>query len=253
MKTKFIVVLFIFIFPSLQLSALDRVVDNAGLLSATEKNGLVRLINSVSTAYNFDLVIVTENSIGHTRPVDYADDFFDNNGYGFGSRDGCLFLIVTGSRDYLFSTSGRGIDLLNSTAFTKLSSGVVKHLREDNYYAAFNAFLEDWQQFLVLKSAGRNYNFFYRWNIVLVSAGWLIAFLTGFIVVEIWKRGMNTAMLQTHASAYIVPDSLVFNEKKESFLYSSVSKSTRQSDTSSGGGIHTGSSGRSHGGGGGKY
>jgi len=233
--------------------ALERIVDNAGILSAAQKGHLENYAASVAMIYNFDLVIVTERSIGNMNPMVYADNFFDYNGYG---QNGCLFLQVTGSRDYWFSTSGRGIEILNSTAEGKLETDTVKFLRESNYYEAYMAFLKNWELFLSLNAqGGRTYNFFYRWNLVLVAAAWLIALAIGFIIVQVWKAGMNTAIPQRAAAAYVIPGSLVFRVKKDSFLYSTVSKVRRQTQTTSsgGGGMHTGSSGRSHGGFGGKY
>jgi len=265
MKTKFVVLPLLFILSALPLFSqeyvlsgkLDRVVDRAGLLSPGEKGSLMTRLNSLSEQYKFDLVIVTENSIGDVSPMNYADDFFDYNGYGLGSgRDGCLFLIVTGTRDYWISTSGRGIDILNSTAFDKLESDTIKFLREDNYYAAINSFLDNWEKFLVLETKGRSYRFLERWNLVVVVIGWLIALITGFIVVQIWKRGMNTAFLQTQADSYVVNGSLAFDTKTDRFLYSLVTKTARPTEdrsSASSGRSHTSSSGSSHGGGGGKY
>jgi uncharacterized protein len=100
MKKKLLLLPILFLFFSVQVFGLDRIVDNAGLLSVSEKNDLINLINTIAAAYNFDLVIVTETSIGNKSPMEYADDFFDYNGYGLGSnRDGCIFLRVMGSRD----------------------------------------------------------------------------------------------------------------------------------------------------------
>jgi uncharacterized protein len=233
----------------------DRIVDNAGLLSPSQKNELSGLMDSIAAAYNFDLIIVTETRIGDISPMKYADDFFDYNGYGLGNnRDGCIFLRVMGNRDYWFSTSGRGINILNLYAFYKLESDTGKYLGQDNYYAAFRAFILAWDEFLELDAKGRSYNFFYRYNLVLMIIVWLVAFGIGLIVVSVWKRGMNTALPKTQASAYIIPGSLNFTTQKDSFLYSTVTKTKRQTQSSSSGRVatHTSSSGRSHGGGGGK-
>jgi uncharacterized protein len=235
----------------------DRIVDNAGILSVSQKNDLISLIDTIAAAYNFDLVIVTETSIVDKSPMQYADDFFDYNGYGMGNgRDGCLFLQVTGSRDMWISTSGRGINVLNPYAYNKLESETVKLLRAGNSYAAFRAFILAWDEFLGLEAqGGRSYNFFYKNNLVLVLISWLIAFVIGLIVVSVWKHGMNTALPKTQAIAYIIPESLNFTTQKDSFLYSTVTKTKRQTQSSSSGRVatHTSSSGRSHGGGGKKY
>ena len=230
----------------------ERIVDNAGLLSDGQKENLRRLTSSIFQNYNFDLVIVTERDIGNTSPMVYADDYFDYNGYG---QDGCLFLQVTGSRDYWFSTSGSGIEILNPFAFGKLENDAVRNLSEGNNYEAYLSFIQNWDLFLNLDQHYRSYNFFYAWNAVLVTVSWIIALSIGFIVVQVWKKGMNTALPQKAAAAYVVSGSLNFKTRKDDFLYSTVTRTRRQTETTSsgGGGIHTGSSGTSHGGGGGKY
>jgi uncharacterized protein len=245
----------LFLFFSVQGYALDRVVDKANLLSASEKEDLASMVYRIAAAYNFDLVIVTETDIGDTSPRDYANDFFDNNGYG---QDGCLFLQVTESHDFYFSTSGKGITVLNSYAYQKLKSDTVKHLVEDNSYAAFLAFVHNWDKFLSLNAKGRSYNFIYKWNIVLVLIVWIVAFVIGLIVVASWKGGMDIVMTKTQAASYSVSNSLNFAAKKDNFLHSTVSKTKLQTHSSAAAkvaasNIHLSSSGKSHGGRGGKY
>jgi len=255
MKAKLFLLSMAMLIISAPLFAKSRVVDSAGLLSASEAASLQSLADTISATYNFDLVIVTENDIGNARPRDYADDFFDNNGYGIGqNRDGCLFLVVMGTRDYWFSTSGRGIGIFSNAAGDKLEKDTVNLLSNGNYYNAFAAFLNDWDEFLGLDLKGMHYNIFYEYNLIMVAIAWLVSLGIGFLIVGIWKKGMNTALPQTQAAAYVVPGSLSFAVKQDQFLYSHVSKTARASDSgSSGGGIHTGSSGMSHGGRGGKF
>jgi uncharacterized protein len=254
-KNLFIAVLLILFLPAFLFA--QRVVDNAGLLSTTEKADLERQLAEIASTYNFDLVIVTETDIGNVYPGSFAGDFFDRGGYGLGNdRDGCLFLQVTGSSDYWFSTSGRGIKILNSTANGKLESDVLRFLRNDDPAGAYRAFINAWEKFLVLDAkGGRSYNFFHQWNAVLVIIAWVVSFLIGLFVVQAWKAQMNTALPQKQADLYVVSGSLAFTSKQERFLYSSVSKTKRQTESSSSlpAMSLTSSSGRTHGGSGGKY
>ena len=245
------------LFLSYPVFARDRIVDNAGLISAGEKADLEKLAGKIAEAYSFDLVIVTEKNIGNATPMEYADDYFDYNGYGLGNdRDGCIFLLDMGNRDFWFSTSGRGIKILNNTyAGDKLESDVVGYLKNNKFFEAFQVFINDWEEFLVLGAKGRSYNFIHEWNIVLVIAAWVIAFIIGFLIVQRWKAQMNTALTKTEADFYMIPGSLAFKEQTDRFLYSTVSKTKRQtkSSSSSSGGTHRSSSGRSHGGRGGRF
>jgi len=245
--------IFFFAIPAF---AQERVVDNAGLLSAGDKQNLINLLASITSEYNFDLVIVTEKNIGNKSPADFADDFFDYNGYGFGqNNDGCILLHVTDSRDIYAGTSGRGIEILTETAQNKLLNDAVKFLSAGNNYEAYRSFLNNWEEFLVLEEHGRSYNFIHQWNIVFIIIAWALAIIIGLIIVSSWKSKMNTAITASQAVAYIVPDSVVFKTKNDNFLYSTVTKTKRQQQTSSSGGSKTriSSSGSRHGGGGRKY
>ncbi|MCL2230179.1 MAG: TPM domain-containing protein [Treponema sp.] len=251
MKTKFVIlylIISILIF-AVPVFSQDRVVDNAGLLSESDKERLQNKITALSSMYNMDLIIVTERSIGNESPMNYAENFFTVNGYGIGdNRDGCLFLNVTGTRDIWATTSGRAIRILNDTALDKVLDDAAKNLKADNHYGAYHSFLANWEEFLILESKDRNYNIIQKNNVYVIIGIWVFAFGIALIVIMHWKRQMNTAIGQTHAAAYIVPGSLSFTEKKDRFLYSTVTKVKREKDSTSRSG-----SGRSFGGGGRRY
>ena len=256
MKKNLLVLALLVLCAPVFLSAQDRVVDNAGLLSGSQEAELERRLAEIASIYDFDLVIVTETSIGNTRTADYADDFFDNRGYGLGQdRDGCLFLQVTGSRDYWFSTSGRGVRILNNTAGGKLESDVRGFLRNGDAAGAYRAYIRAWEEFLALEAKGRNYNHFHRLRFQLFAGTWIFAIGLGFMTVQAMKAQMNTALPKKEADSYVIPGSLAFTAQQERFLYSTVTKTKRSSSSSSssGSGGRTSSSGRRHGGRGGKY
>jgi len=166
-----------------------RIIDNAGLLTAEQKAELTQMIDSVSAEYSFDLVIVTEKNISGKTPTEYADDFFDYNGYGAGEgRDGCLFLQVTDTRDYAFSSAGRGIKILNPYANARLEKEMIPLLTGGNYYQAYKAYINGWEEFLVLDAKGRSYNFFFKNNIALLIGAWVLSFLIGFAIIQSWKK-----------------------------------------------------------------
>jgi len=255
MKKKLSFVLAVsFLFLSFPVFAQKRVVDNAGLLSGSDISTLESLVAQIASTYDFDLVIVTEKNIGSASPMNYADDYFDYNGYGLGGdRDGCLFLQVTGSRDYWFSTSGRGIKVLNSTAFRKLEKDIISFLRNDDPAGAYRAFINDWEKFLKLDAEGKSYNIVTEYAPYFYIGAWVISLIIALVAISIMKAKLNTVHPKTEADSFIIPGSLAFSLRQDSFLYSTVSKSKKANSSSGGYGSHTGSSGRSHGGGGGKY
>ena len=63
---------------------LPRLVDNADLLMADDAEALLADLDSRSEALQFDIVIVTVDSLDGETPRNYAEDFFWYNNYGLG-------------------------------------------------------------------------------------------------------------------------------------------------------------------------
>ena len=90
----------------------------------------------------------------------------------------------------------------------------------------------------------------------------VVGVIAGFIGVSIMKSGMRTIRQNNAASDYTVRDSMNLSSQKDIYLYRTVTKTRRQTENTSGpnrsgghsgGSIHVGSSGRSHGGRSGKF
>ena len=252
MKKKLLIFIFIMtILPmAAPLFAQNRIIDNAGLMNADEKAVFETRIAELASGYNFDLMILTEKSIGGKDPIDYSWNYLNSKGINGEEWDGCLLLLVTGSvvgdRDYVFTASGRGTKILNPTAYDRLESKVRSYLINNDFAGAYNCYISIWEEYLILESRGLSYNFFTQYNIILVLIGWIISLLIGLLTVRKWKADMNTALPRNEADTYIVPGTLNFTLKQDRFLYSTVTKTRRQQpSSSSGGGFSRSGGGRS--------
>jgi len=244
MKTKLFVFMLItvFLLLSVPLFAQDRIIDNAGILSADEKTKLEGMMQKVSSAYKFEFIILIEKTIGGKNPIDYSWDYLDARGLDGYEWDGCLLLQVTGGRDYAFTASGRGDKILNNTAYDKLEENVVSYLRQNEYFQAYEIFIKTWEYYLELDAKGRSYNFLHdgTTHLIWLIVAWVLSLIIGSIVVSVWKSKMNTVIPPTRADAYIIPGSLVFTQQSDRFLYSTVTKERKQSSSSSGGSSRSG-------------
>ena len=84
-----------------------RLTDDAGLLTEEEKTALCAKLDEISERQAFDVVVVTKNGLDGKTAQEYADDFFDYNGFGQGEEyDGALLLLDMDSRAFQISTSG---------------------------------------------------------------------------------------------------------------------------------------------------
>ncbi len=238
------------------------VVDNAGLLSETERQSLEARLSEISNKYSADIVVVTEDYIGSATPTEYADDFFDYNGYGRGeNRDGALLLISMEDRDWYVSTSGSCID---SISYSVIEKHILSDLSDGNYYDAFMGYADICGKMLDKSSSGdgnygdSDYSKEYLKDQLpkLIIISLVIGMIISFLIMIKYTKQLKTVRAQIKADSYVVKDSLDVKVAKDIFLYRTVSRVRRQTESNSGGGgggVHTSSSGSSHGGGGGKF
>lgn len=234
-----------------------KIVDNAGLLTTSEENTLEAMAEALVDEYDIDVAIVTVDSLGHKSAEAYADDYFDDNGYGVGSRhSGVLFLISMEYRDWHISTCGKGIDALTDYGLEKLFDSISDELADNDFYEAFTAYLTELDKYFDAYESGhpidKTLTFFDF--IPGIIFGLLVGAAVAAIVVGVMKRGMNTAHAQHSAQSYVTPGTFDLQMQRDIYLYSHTSR-VRKSESSSSGGssTHRSSSGRSHGGRGGKF
>lgn len=243
-------------------STYGRLVDNAKLLSEDEYSQLKEHIDTVSEKYTFDVVIVTEKSIGEKTPTEYADDFFDYNGYGEGdNHDGILFLLDMENRKWAISTTGAGIPYFTDYGQEKIMDDVKPYLSDGEYYDAFDTFVTMCDDYINKAITDEPYDVNNQPKTIIpiyyiIFGGVGIGALVGFIVVLIMKSKLKTVRMQPLASSYVKSGSFKLTEHSDLYLYRNISKTAKpkDNDSSSGGSsTHTSSSGTSHGGSSGSF
>lgn len=119
-----------------------RLMDEADLLTDYEESDLLDLLNEISERQQFDVVVLTVSSLDGKTMQDYADDYFDRNGYGMGeNRDGALLLYSTEENDCCISTSGYGeIAIAGLGIDYMLDERVIPYLIENDYHYAFETY-----------------------------------------------------------------------------------------------------------------
>ena len=116
-------------------AAPPNVVDNADLLSPTQTAHLEQKAQTLTDTYDLDVAIVTVNSLGGKSSQAYADDFYDNNGYGIGSRySGVLLLVSMTEREVAISTCGDAIDAITDREIDRLLDTVAPYLSDGEYF-----------------------------------------------------------------------------------------------------------------------
>ena len=117
--------------------------DNAELLTKREREKLAAKLESVCKKYNFDIVIHTTKSFRDKTPQEYAETFYDSNGYGQNSsKDGCILVINIKTRDWYISTCGLGVTVLDDNGIKKVSDIMLPSFKDDNFYEGFVDFTD---------------------------------------------------------------------------------------------------------------
>lgn len=238
--------------------SVPRLVDDADLLSDSEEASLLARLDEISSRQQFDVVIVTVDSLGDYYYVDYADDYFDYNGFGFGENfDGALLLISMepGNRVCYISTCGYGLTALDDSTIDRMLDDIVDdHLADGEYNEAMNRFADLCDYFVAQAKDGHPGELpRVPFSSALSSAlalGLLLGLIVAAIRVLILKHSMKSVRRQHGAGNYVRAGSLNLTASSDLYLYSTVSRSKREQSSSGGSSSHTSSSGRSHGGGG---
>ena len=242
------------------------VVDNAGVLYSDEITVLTEKAQSLQDTYDMDVVILVVTDLDGKSAQDYADDYYDYNGYGIGDDySGMLLLIATESRDCWISTCGEAIYVLTDYGIESIFSDFAGYLSENDYYHAFETYLDCLPEYFDAYYSGDpidiagNYEDESTVLLGIISSVFVGCVVSG-IAVLIMSTQMNTKLPQNSARNYLNQSSYQLHSHSDMFLYSNVTKVRRESSSSSsssggGGGssTHSSSSGRSHGGGGGKF
>ena len=247
-----------------------RLVDEADLLTDEEETELIGELDRISLEQGVDVAIVTVVSTDGKSPEEYADDYFDYNGYGLGEdRSGLLMLRSLDPRYIHISTCGKAIEYFTDSAIDSIFDDIESAVHAENYAAAFGIFANRCENIII---NGKNSSFIpdddehtphfwygphLQFHHILIALA--IGFVLSLIPMGIMKSSMKSVEKKTEAQDYVLRDSIKLTNSSDMFLYKNVTKTEIEHESSSGGGFsgggggsstHTSSSGATHGGGG---
>ncbi len=262
---------------------LPLVVDNANLLSFDEETLLENQFEALSQMLELEIAVVTVNSTDGKSAMEYADDFYDYNGYGYGeNNDGALLLIDMGQREWWITTHGYGAYYLDDYALYQIEESIIDYLSGGNFYAAFLTFAQMCEFYVEdAKNSGYVPDDDYYGDVTQedewydyydepesssfediatkIGISLIIGFIVALVIVLSMVSGMKTVRSAVNAASYVVNGSLNLRVQRDHYLYSNTVRTRRESSSSSSGSSRSGSSshrsssGRSHGGRGGRF
>lgn len=255
-----------------------RVYDLAGILDDSREREYERQIREYQEEYRLDLVVVTADDAQGKDCREYADDFYDINGFGAGSdRDGILFLIDMDNRELTFSTAGKAVRIFTDERIQDMLDGVYEEASQGDYDGCVDTFLADAARYCRAGIPGNQYNYdtetgkisvykSIRWYEALIALG-IAGFVAGGACLTVKRQYAmeeDERQVRNLNMAYRSEARFVYNDETDRLVNKFVTSRMIPRSTSGGshgGGMssagrsstHTSSSGRTHGGGSRKF
>lgn len=232
----------------------ERVFDYGDKLTDQQEDALRRLIAKREAQIGCDIVLVTLNEpVGDSMNalMNYADDFYDENQFGYDEAWGDGVLLVDNwysfgdyNGDTWLSTSGR-VEHKYSNAMINSLLDYVCDVVNANPYDAYTRYVNR-----VYEDMSGNSFAFLRLSGYLILGIAAVVTLLYLIINLSAEKGRKTTTAQT----YIVSGNSYLHDKQDVLLTKNVTRRIIQTSSSGGsgggGGHHISSGGHSHGGGG---
>ncbi len=247
------------------------VTDDARLFSDQERAYLEQRAAEISEKYNFGVYIVTLDNYlnyhGSSNIEKFTMNYYDENGFGYGDdKAGTILLLSMAKRDYdLDFNSDRANEIFTYSGREQMKSRFLAYFRQNDFYGGFDEYLSTCEEYLQAAADGTpvgasddvpdgywdNYTDYDNERLPLWIAlipGAIAAILAGVLT----SIPMHSAKKKQDADVYCVPGSLDIRRRSDMFLHRSVTRTPRETESSSSSsdshnyssGSHSGSSGK---------
>ena len=232
--------------PYAAVTSNTRLDDKADLLTADEEAALAAKLNDMSAQFDCDFVYVTTPDLSTAdfsfdgTCIDYADRYYESHNY---AADGVLVLITLsnerGKRNITFSTSGKLMKSLSEAEQDDILDEALSFSYSPDYngYYRFFNFIADGMQKAIPPHL--------KWYMLPLAIG--IGFVIALIIMLSQKAKLKSVSMQRGAANYVRAGSMSVTASRDTYLYSTISR-TEKPKNDSGGGSRTSSGGGSHGG-----
>lgn len=242
--------------------ASEKVYDFADLLTISEEEQVYNQVQQFINKANLDLAIVTISDNNKFSAMEYADDFYDYNNFGLEEdRSGVLFLIDMDTREIYISTTGRALSIYNDFRISRILDAIYQEFSNKNYLNGITKFvtiIESYDTMGLPSNKDSKYiidadgtvSRRFPWLIILGIPLAITVIVVGSLV---YKNKL--VRVATSSREYLDKDSLRIKTVSDRLISTNTTSVPISTTSSSGGGssLHSGSSGRSHGGGGHRF
>lgn len=217
--------------------------DGADLLTDDEELELEAEFTRIRDTYQVELVVVTVDSLGTWSVDSYANRIYDSRGYGYGeNQDGVMLLVAMESRDYRILANGLGSDAISNRELDEICDAVAAELSAGDYAQACRVFAAECEY----QINGEINGFPFDFSLYLLIAG-AVGLLVAIITTSIMLSQLKSVKPRQGAQEYRKENGMQMTRASELYLYSTMTRIPRQTDS----GSHSGGRGGGFSGGGG--
>lgn len=244
MKRRFILILLSLVLvlglATTALADYGLVLDDSQLLTMDEVAQLEAQYAAIRDEKGFTPYLLTVDSFQGMSADGFAELMY--NDILECEYDGMLLLVSLEEGEWYIYVKGVCDKTLTDNQIDAIGEAVVEHLRDGDYYEAFETYGER-----CVAEMSPTGILAQELNPTRIILSLLLGLIVAFIVLTVMKSGMKTVKPNNTANYYARPGSMKVNISRDIFLYSNVTRVRKQSSSSGGGG--GGSSSRGSGGG----
>ena len=236
-----------------QLIGADRVVDEADILTDSEEAALDTKLAAIEQSHKVRILIGTMKSTDGVVLGKIANNIVDEIS-GDADSGTIVLLLSMKERDWYISTDNKmRVRITDTKGVEYLSGEFLPELKENKYAAAFTTFAATTDEMLTYyEKEGEPYDPANTFNLMALGIALACALILGGVVYYILIEAGSNVTSAAEADAYLDQDSFTLTQDEDHFLYTTVTRQTKEKKESS---SSSSSSSRdsSHGGGGGKF
>lgn len=214
--------------------------DEAKLVSETEAEYLEKLLYEIENTYDTMLLIAVVNDTGYQSAYSYAEDYLYS---ALGSKNsGAILLLSMEERDWAVYATGGARSVLSDYRIDSIMNIVVSdYFSRNDYFDGFQGFINQCTAYIIQAenegidvSEGVSYDdeSLSLFSCILISLG--IGAVAATVTVLILRGQLKSVKSARNATVYVDSGSFSLIESRDIFLYSTVTKTPKPQNNSSG-------------------
>ncbi len=205
------------------------IVDDADVFTIQEEHDLIEKIEEIKEEYDFDITfITTQDTEGQS-----LKEYIDNHPAINQNNDGLVFGQDVIERTYHTTARGEGVKVISDAALDRIDEVIVPYLQSENYYKAYDAYLDETIKFLDAAASGVAYEGESQSAtdfMIAIAVGLVLGLIIALIATAIMKSNMNTARIKKEATNYVKEGSFTLSQNFDRFLYENTVATEKQQE-----------------------